>query len=181
MNKVETKTIEKYLEELSSTSPTPGGGATAALAGAMAASLVEMVSGITIGKERYKAVEKEMKVVKKKASDLRKQLLELSQEDIEAFNKVIKAYKNKTLIEKSLKLATEVPLKTAILSNEVKKLAKTASSKGNKNALSDAKSAVYLAEAAKKSALENVFINIKSIKDKKFCSRIEKQVAELKV
>lgn len=174
------KTIEKYLEELSSTSPTPGGGATAALAGAMAAALVEMVSGITIGKEKYKKVEKEMKAINREAKEIRKKLLGLSQKDIEAFNKVMKAFKTGSLIEESLKGATEVPLKTAILSNKVKKLAKTAALKGNRNTLSDAKSAIYLAEAAKKSALENVYINLKSIKDEKFCSQIEKQVAELK-
>ncbi len=45
-----TETIGKFLDELASDAPTPGGGGAAALSGAMGAALVSMVCNLTIGK-----------------------------------------------------------------------------------------------------------------------------------
>ncbi|MFQ6090843.1 MAG: cyclodeaminase/cyclohydrolase family protein, partial [Candidatus Bipolaricaulia bacterium] len=57
------KTLGRFLEELSSAEPTPGGGAAAALVGSLAASLVAMVAGLTIGKRGYEGVESTMREV----------------------------------------------------------------------------------------------------------------------
>ena len=54
-------TIREFLEKLSSKDPAPGGGSVAALAGALASSLGNMVSNLTIGKKKYKDVEEEIK------------------------------------------------------------------------------------------------------------------------
>ena len=51
------KTLQEYLTELSSNSPTPGGGNVAALCGALSASLGTMVCNLTIGKKKYADVE----------------------------------------------------------------------------------------------------------------------------
>ena len=59
MNKIKNQKIEQFLDDLSSSSATPGGGATAALTAAMAASLVEMVAGLTLGKTGYEKNQKE--------------------------------------------------------------------------------------------------------------------------
>ena len=165
MNKIGAYKIEKFLGQLESTSPTPGGGSVAALTGAMAASLVSMVAGLTIGKERYKKAEGRMKRILGEAKTLKRNLMNLSNKDIEAFDQVMLAYKskNKVAIKKALKKAIEVPLKVILLSNKVQKLALEVAKYGNKNAFSDAKSAYYLAQAAGKSALENVRINRKAL------------------
>lgn len=165
MNKIENYKIEKFLGQLASTSPIPGGGAVAALTGAMAASLVSMVAGLTIGKERYKKTEGRMKKVLKESKTLRKNLMVLSNKDIEAFDRVMQAYKskNKEKIRIALKKAIEVPAKVVLLSNKVQKLSLEVAKYGNKNAFSDAKSAYHLASAARKSALENVRINRKAL------------------
>jgi len=134
--------LSKFIEDLASSRPTPGGGAAAAVAGAMAA----------------------------QSAKLRKRLLELADEDCLAFEGVMAAYKlpkeNRERgfeIEKALKKATEVPLETMKAAGGVEKLARKMVEKGNKNAVSDAKSAVYLAQAAQKSARENVEINQQSL------------------
>lgn len=179
MSKIKGKTINSFLDDLASNSPTPGGGSAAALTGAIAASLVSMVANLTIKKKGYEKVEKQMVRIAKEANEFRKKLLKLADEDADAFNRVMKAYKTKTGIEVSLKYATEVPLETAEVSFQVLELANYVIGKGNKNALSDAKSAKYFAQAAINSAKENLLINIKYIKDQEFVERIRRNVAAL--
>lgn len=159
MNSIKNQKIEEFLEELASKSPTPGGGAVAALTGAISISLVEMVGNLT-------------KNLKLNTGSLRSDLLKLADEDVKAFDMVMAAYRSKSnsKIKKALIKAIEVPEKTMKLSKEVERLARIAVKKGNKNAISDAKTAIYLARAAQKGALENIEIN------KKFLTALSKKV-----
>lgn len=179
--------IKKFLENVGSKSPTPGGGAVAAVVGAMAASLVEMVCNLTIGKEKYEESRDEMKKIRDISIKYRRKLLELADEDVHAFNEVINAYKTEKSnpernekIQNALKEASRIPLETARLSKEVGNVAKKMIEKGNKNALSDARTAKYLSESAIKSALENVKINMQLVKDAEWKKKILPLVAELK-
>ncbi len=158
MNKIQNQKIEQFLERLASKNPTPGGGAVAALVGAIAASLVIMVCDLT--KKWSGAVR-----VANSADILKTQLVNLADDDCGAFDKVIVAYKskNKSKIKKALQKAIRVPSETKRFSKKVEKLAKIVAEKGNKNAKSDAKTAVYLAVAAQKSAEENIKINKRAI------------------
>ena len=52
------KTVAVFLDELSSSSATPGGGSAAALIGAMGAALVSMVANLTTGKKNTKRSKK---------------------------------------------------------------------------------------------------------------------------
>lgn len=159
--KIGEQKINKFLKELGSSSPTPGGGAVAAVTGAFAASLVEMVANLTIGKKSYEKVSDEMQKIKKEALKIKAELISLADEDVKAFDAVMSAYKlkNKEKIKKALELATHVPSKVASLSGEIGRLAEVVSKKGNKNAYSDAKSALHLAHAAIEAAKENIRIN----------------------
>lgn len=176
---IKDQKIEKFLEEVASRRPTPGGGAVAAVSAAMAAALVEMVGNLTKGeKVKSKSIEK--------AQKLRKELLELADEDAAAFNAVIDAFRiskedpsRAGKIQSAFKHAAETPLKIARLAKEVNVLAKEVLKAGNKNAASDAKTAIYLSEAAKKSAIANVEINLGYIKDEKFVFRMNAEVAGL--
>lgn len=161
MNKIGTQRIDKFLAELSSKKPTPGGGAVAALSGAMAAGLIRMVADLTVGKKGYEKVWKKAKEIGIRAKKLEKELLTLGDKDIATYNSVILAFKskNKTRIRKALQKASEIPSRVAQKSGGVSKLALEVAKIGNKNALSDAKTAVYLAKAARRSAFENVKIN----------------------
>jgi len=68
-------------------------------------------------------------------------------------------------MEEATRNAARVPHKTAGLCLEVLDLAVTASGLGNLNAISDAASAGYLAQAALRCAAANVKINIKSLQN----------------
>ena len=86
------KSVEGFLDELSSSSATPGGGSAAALMGSMGAALVSMVANLTTGKKKYEAVEKEVVSILEQSEKLRKQLIEAINKDIEAFDTVMAAY-----------------------------------------------------------------------------------------
>ena len=54
---------EKFLAELASKAPTPGGGGTAALVGAAGVALGNMVGNLTTGKKKYAAVEADIQAL----------------------------------------------------------------------------------------------------------------------
>ncbi|OGM77366.1 hypothetical protein A2188_00655 [Candidatus Woesebacteria bacterium RIFOXYA1_FULL_43_9] len=165
------QTVNQFLCDLASANPTPGGGSVAALTGAMAASLCAMVARLT-------KKDSEVMTLAEGADVHRSDLLNLADRDTEAFDKVMVAYRSKDdgQVQFSLKEATQVPLATYLLSKKVEVLAHELVKRGNKNAVSDAKSAVYLSQASQKSDLANVEINLKSITDQAFVDSIRLQI-----
>ena len=74
-----------FLDALASKSPVPGGGGASALAGALGAALCTMVGNYTVGKQKYAAVEEDVKALMARAEDLRARLLGLVDTDAAAF------------------------------------------------------------------------------------------------
>jgi methenyltetrahydrofolate cyclohydrolase len=87
------KSIKSYLEEISSNSPTPGGGNVAAFSGALACSLGVMVCNLTAGKKKYADVEEEILSVREKLSLKQDEFIRLAGEDNAAFENVMNAFK----------------------------------------------------------------------------------------
>ncbi len=171
------KTLQKYLEELSSNSPTPGGGNVAALCGVLSASLGVMVCNLTIGKKKYLDVENEIKELKEKLSAYSEKFILLGKNDNEAFDRVMDAFKlpketdeqkmlRSEAIEKATFEAAYVPAEVIKNCREVIPLLETISQKGNQNSLSDAGVAVAVISAASQGAFLNVLINYSSLNDK---------------
>ena len=71
------QSINKYLEDLASRLPAPGGGSSAALSGAMAAALLSMVLNFTIGNPKYKEFEKEAENILDACESHRKKFMDL--------------------------------------------------------------------------------------------------------
>ena len=162
---IKKQTVEEFLESVASKSPTPGGGAVAAVTAALASSLVEMVCNLTIGKKSYVEVEPKMKQVAARMQEIRMELMDLADADSDAFQKVMESYKteDKAKIKAAIYWATEVPQKTADLAKEIQAAALEIAPLGNRNAYSDAMSAEHLAVAATEAAMENVEINKKTL------------------
>lgn len=176
---IKKQTIEKFLDEVSSKAPTPGGGAAAAMAGAIGAALVGKVARLT--KENPEVLK-----IAEKADKLRSELLELSDKDCQAYDEAAKAYRlpkksqiRKEKIQEVLKNAAEVPMETAKKSFEVLNLASFVARDGNQNAASDARCAIELATAAIYGALENVRINLALIKDEKFSENLREEMEKV--
>src|SRR2546425_13359914 len=67
-------TLEQFAEALAAATPTPGGGSASAQAGAMAASLIQMMCGLTGGRERYRAHDEAVGAIRARAEGLRKEI-----------------------------------------------------------------------------------------------------------
>lgn len=174
--------ISEFLEELASSSPEPGGGSVAALAGALAAALVSMVANLTVGRESYAAVEDRVSSIRDKADELRATLKELITLDAKAYGAVVLAMQlpkdteeekreREHLVQATLTDAARVPLQVADVALNVARLAQPLLEIGNSNALSDAAMAAIMAEAAAQSAALNVKINLVHIEDEEFKTR----------
>lgn len=180
------KNLQEYFDELSSSSPTPGGGNVAALCGALASSLGTMVCNLTIGKKKYADVEQEMISLKNKLEVYQKEFFELAQKDNEAFDKVMKAFKlpkesdeekevRNSKIEEATINAAEVPSEVMRKCYELLQLLKTIADKGNKNSLSDAGVAIALTRTSVQGAYLNVLINCSSLNNQTIAEEIRKR------
>ena len=178
------------MDELASNSPTPGGGSAAALAGALGAALISMVGNLTVGKKKYEDVEEDINKIISSSEKLRHELSQLIEEDVKVFNNFMATYKmpketedEKTIraekIQESLIKAAKVPLKTAYKCLDIMILSQEIAEKGNINVISDAGVAVLMAEAALESAILNVKINLRMIKDEKARTELSSSMKEI--
>src|SRR3954464_4515909 len=78
--------VRRFLDELASAAPAPGGGSIAALSGAMAAGLLTMVCDLTIGKKQYAEFDDEMRALRERTEALRAELQGLPKADVNVFN-----------------------------------------------------------------------------------------------
>lgn len=184
------RTLAEYLDALASSEPTPGGGSTAALAGALAAGLVSMVCNLTIGKRRYRESEPALRQVLAQAEALRGRLGELMARDAAAYDGVMRAYRlpqstaqeqaaRQSAMQQALQEATRVPLEIAEGCAQVIELALPAAELGNPWAVSDAGAGALLAEAALHAALLNVEINLRSLEDGSFAQEARHRLQDL--
>ena len=171
------ESISSFVASVASNAPAPGGGSVSAHVGALGAALAQMVSGLTVGRKKYAAVEAEMKELALEAVALGNTLTALVAEDSAAYTVVTDAYKlpkdtpeqqvaRDAAIQKALIYASEVPLQTAVACASVAELAAVAAAKGNTNAASDAGVSALIAEAACRGAVYNVRINVGSMTDR---------------
>jgi len=184
------RSLDRFLDELASKAPAPGGGSVAALSGALAAGLVSMVCNLTVGKKKYADVEEDIKNILAQSEALRRELVNLLEEDVQVYTKVSKAYKmpreteeerrvRAEAIQAALKEATAVPMAVAEACVKVLDLCTPVAEKGNVRAVSDAGIAALMAEAGLRSAALNVLINLRAIEDQEFVEREEAKLDAL--
>jgi formiminotetrahydrofolate cyclodeaminase len=179
MSATSEMSIGDFVDALAAQTSTPGGGGAAAVTGAMAAALVSMVINFTLGKKKYAEVDEEFRTLLEQSEALRSDLLALADSDVAAFNGVAATYSmpketddekaaRSDAMQLALKHAAQVPFITAEKCLRVIRLAEPVGAKGNTNVVSDAATAIYLANSALKSAVANVNVNLKLIKDESF-------------
>ena len=171
--------IRKYIDDASSGRPTPGGGSIAAMAGALAGSMMNMVCNFTVGKKSYQDVEDQVQAVLKEGMALTDEMLRLAVEDTEAYAEVSKAYglpketeeqkkARSQAIQDACKLALQVPSKVMSAGAKMLTLLVGLVDAGNKNLITDTGVSALLSLAAVESAILNVRINLLFIKDEAF-------------
>jgi formiminotetrahydrofolate cyclodeaminase len=170
------QSVSAFAEALGSSAPTPGGGAAAALVGALAAALAEMVARFTLGRNAYRAVEPQAQAIVQRAEQARMALLTLVAADERAFQAVSDAYRlprtsdverqaRDAAIQAALTAAMQPPLEALKLALVVVTLARDIALIGNATVLSDAACAATIGEAAARSAALNVLANVALLHD----------------
>ena len=166
--------LTPYLDDLASASPTPGGGAAAAVTVAQGLALLSMVCNLTIGKKAFSAVEDQAKDILEQVSTLRAAALSEAETDMNAFTVVMQAWQmpaetdkqtltKKAALEKATRNAAEPPFRLMTLAAQALPLADQLEIIGNPNVLSDVFVGRHLLIAGYKSSQENVEVNLNNL------------------
>lgn len=184
--------LATFGSEVASEKPTPGGGSVSAYAGSLAASLVIMVSRLTLKRPEYQQHWSKVEEILAEGETLRQRLISLVDEDSRSFASLMQAYHIPKLseqekrarsaeIQSRLKGAAETPLATAEASDRIISLVRSLAEYGNENALSDLQTAVFLAHASVLGALSNVTINLAGIKDEAYQETMRSKVQAVEI
>jgi formiminotetrahydrofolate cyclodeaminase len=168
--------LTEWTDALAAPTATPAGGSAAAIGGALAASLVEMVATLTRGRESYAGIRSEAAAAADRAAGLRRRLMELAVEDAAAFEDVMTALglprgteadiaRRNAARSDALKGAASVQYELLLLAGETTELAEALVERGLRSAIGDAASAVFLAVAACRSAYWAIRSNLRRIYD----------------
>jgi formiminotetrahydrofolate cyclodeaminase len=166
--------LKPYLNDLASASPTPGGGAAAAVTVAQGLALLSMVCNLTIGKKAFSAVEDQAKDILEQLSTLRAEALSEAEADMNAFTVVMQAWQmpaeideqkstRKVTLAKATRNAAKPPFRLMALAARALPLADQLEIMGNPNVLSDVLVGRHLLMAGYKSSMENVEVNLNNL------------------
>lgn len=179
-----------FLEAVAEPTATPGGGSVAALAGALAASLAQMVAGLSRKKKSQAAYVDQLSQVVAEMHKASAELTDSIDRDAESYNAVLGAFKlakdtpeDERKREQAIQLATrgaaEVPMSVASKALEVYERLGQLESISSASMLSDIRVARLMAAAAVRGALENVAINLGSITDASYAASMRSQAATI--
>ena len=179
--------VADFLDAVSQTKAVPGGGSVAALAGALAASLGEMVAGFSLSRKelaehharlqelmaKFKAAHVSLQIAIQKDSD--------SFAGVEAALKMPKAteeekQRRQELMQRALRVASLVPIDVAEISAALLQYFRQMDPISNPNLKSDLQTGVHMAHAAIRGALANVAVNLASIKDEAFRTELRSRI-----
>jgi formiminotetrahydrofolate cyclodeaminase len=157
------QTVEALCETVAAETSAPGGGSVAAIAGALAASLVAMAARFSTDDWEDAAG------TVAQAEALRARLLPLADEDAHAYENFLLVRRMSREVEPELRdaaigdalsRAADAPLGIAEAAHDVAALAADAADRGNPNLRGDAATAALLAEAAVRATANLVEINL---------------------
>lgn len=177
------KTIDDLLNQMSSTSPMPGGGVGVGLVAAISVSLVLKVCNLSLGKKKYEKYQNLIKETISKLIVLKKDFYELMDSDAEDFKYIESAFKlpketidekeerNKK-IEEASKICCNTPRNLILKLKQLLEYIDILEGKTSVLAHSDLVIARILSNASINSSLENININFESITDEGFKKEI---------
>jgi formiminotetrahydrofolate cyclodeaminase len=183
-------TVGRFLDALSSPSPTPGGGTASAIAGAIGTSLLVMVAGLAKSKNNTDQEKAALARARECLLPITARLTTLADADAQSFDRVMAAYKlpkatdaekaaRTRAIQTALQGATTVPLDTLRACADALAHGSVVAEHGNRSAASDAGVAIGLLRAAAAGAHANVQTNLDGIKDDMFKATTGAEAARL--
>jgi formiminotetrahydrofolate cyclodeaminase len=177
-----TTTIEKFLDAAAAKQPTPGGGSAAALAGALAAAMGEMVLNYSVGKKGLEEHAPKLKDALARFHLAREMMLSLMTQDQTTYEVLTSAKKipardseRECNITKWAMLCIQIPRLIAMTAIEIIDLADAMVEVVNCHLLSDLAVCAELAMATARTALYNVRVNLPDVADAQKRRKIEEE------
>jgi glutamate formiminotransferase/formiminotetrahydrofolate cyclodeaminase len=183
--------VRPFLEAVAEPTATPGGGSVSALAGALAASLGQMVAGLSRKKKSQAGHSEQLSEALDAMRHTGDELAQAIDEDAAAYEAVLAAFKlpqgdagEKRRRDQEIQAATrgaaEVPLRVAERAVALHERLGQLESISAASMRSDLKVAQWMAAAGALGAMENVEINLDSITDAPYVTAVRGRLAELR-
>jgi methenyltetrahydrofolate cyclohydrolase len=155
--------VGQFLAALSAPTPDPGGGAVAALAVTLAASLCAMTASLST--RQLTGPGPDAASLARRAGQLRDEAAPLAQADADGYRAVLAARRagDGPATEAALSAASDVPVRVAEIAVAVAGIAATVAASGNPAVRGDAAAAALLASAGAQSAALLVQINLAGV------------------
>ncbi len=160
-----TTSISDFLSAAAAKQPTPGGGAVAALAGALAAAMAEMVLNYSVAKKDLLQFSESNKAALHELSTARQLLLDLLVEDQAAYQSYSDAKKSGADVGPLIDQCVRVPESIGITALAILQIANRVVGRSNKWLLSDLAVCGELAMATVRCAIHNVRVNLPEVAD----------------
>ncbi|OPL11227.1 MAG: hypothetical protein AVO34_09045 [Firmicutes bacterium ML8_F2] len=183
-------TVEHFVREMASPSPSPGGGSAAALSAAQGAALLSMYCNLSQNRQKLGDVVDGLQKAGEEARFLKKKLLEAIDEEMVAFNLTMKASRlpqnnlseketrNKALRDVALRTA-EASLQAARGALRILSMIAEVAVKGNPAAITDLGVANLVAFAGLKGACYNARANLGMIGNTEKLKELDRETGEL--
>ena len=178
--------MERFLTELASKAPIPGGGGATALMGSLAAALGSMVGNLTTGKKKYEQYQQDIERILSVLQDSLWEIYEYIEKDAQAFEPLAKAYKiprdqpgREELMEEVTLQAAKVPLDLMKKLYGIIPLLEELEVKGSRLAISDVAVAASCLTSALESGVMNIYINTRSLKNRKLAEEINEEAKRM--
>jgi glutamate formiminotransferase len=179
-----------FLDAVSAPTATPGGGSVAALAGALAASLGEMVAGLSRNKKSQAGFSEELTTTVEAMRQASRKLAAAIDRDARSYEAVMAALKlpketaeeksrRESALETATRHAADVPMETAQAAVEVFEKLGQLETIAAPSMLSDLRVGRLMAAAAARGALENVMINLASLHDSAYVMEMKSRAAAM--
>jgi methenyltetrahydrofolate cyclohydrolase len=181
---VEEDAVGRYLADLASAAPAPGGGSAAALAAALGAALVAMTCRVTARHAGAAPEGLPLGELAEQADSLRRRLTALANDDARVYSDVIAARRlhvpeREAAVQRALERATEVPERVAAESRHVLALCERIAPCARASTLSDLGVATILAHGALRAGALTARTNLAGIADGDFTGETARRVDAL--
>lgn len=180
-----------FLDAVAAPTATPGGGSVSALAGALAASLGQMVAGLSRKKKSQAGYVDRLSTELDSLRRTADELAEAIDRDAASYDAVMTAFKlpqgnaeevqkRESSIQAATKVASDVPLRVADLTVALFERLGQLDAIAAASMRSDLEVARYMAAAGARGALANVEINLDSIADSAYVALMRTKIAALR-
>jgi formiminotetrahydrofolate cyclodeaminase len=181
------RSVRELLDAFAASTPTPGGGSAAALAGAVGASLLAMVARLPRPRAASDADRARLEDAGARCTVLKDALTGFVDADSAAYDMVASAYRlprdtadekaaRSAAIQEGLRHAIAVPLDVMRACAEAIAHAQVVAGLGNASAATDVEVGLELLRAGLRGARVNVETNLESVKDAAYVQRVRNQM-----